>query len=188
MDVLNATDNSFNRFNGSDHHVIYLDTSSNIACSRSSNVVDSSTESSNIEGKNNSTENIYGNSSIPCQNCSTTLINCSQNATQTNETTNSTSDNQLEELQKPSYISQTNNSIEISVSSIDNDNSHPNYDYLYHEVPGDDSNLHDYMIAVIVSLCVAIFAVIAVISTFFLLEFLSRRKQLRNTKIRPFVS
>ncbi|XP_050409547.1 uncharacterized protein LOC126824374 [Patella vulgata] len=44
------------------------------------------------------------------------------------------------------------------------------------------------LIAVVLSLTVAIFAVFAVISIFMFLELLSRRKQIRNTKIRPFVS
>ncbi|KAI8780815.1 chitinase protein PB1E7.04c, partial [Biomphalaria glabrata] len=44
------------------------------------------------------------------------------------------------------------------------------------------------LIAVIVSLCVAIFAVIALISGYMLVELTSRRKHVRNPKIRPFVS
>ncbi|GFR85708.1 hypothetical protein ElyMa_006034700 [Elysia marginata] len=44
------------------------------------------------------------------------------------------------------------------------------------------------LIAVVVSLCVAIFAVIALISGYMLAEMVSRRKHVRNTKIRPFVS
>ncbi|XP_076449999.1 uncharacterized protein LOC143286342 [Babylonia areolata] len=44
------------------------------------------------------------------------------------------------------------------------------------------------LFAVIISLSVAIFAVIAVISVFLLMELMSRRRQIRNTKIRPFVS
>ncbi|XP_070182289.1 uncharacterized protein [Littorina saxatilis] len=44
------------------------------------------------------------------------------------------------------------------------------------------------LLAVIISLSVAIFAVIAVISIFLLMEVMSRRRQIRNTKIRPFVS
>lgn len=61
--------------------------------------------------------------------------------------------------------------------------------FMYEEIPDDDENeLNEYLIAVIVSLCTAIFAVIAVISTFLLLELLRRRRQIRNTKIRPFVT
>lgn len=52
----------------------------------------------------------------------------------------------------------------------------------------DEEDSQKPLIAVIVSLCVSIFAVFAVISIFMLLELLSRRNQLRNTKIRPFVS
>lgn len=44
------------------------------------------------------------------------------------------------------------------------------------------------LIAVVVSLCVSIFAVIALISGYMLMEVMSRRKHVRNTKIRPFVS
>ncbi|KAH9490994.1 hypothetical protein Btru_032417 [Bulinus truncatus] len=44
------------------------------------------------------------------------------------------------------------------------------------------------LIAVVVSLCVAIFAVIALISGYMLVEMTSRRKHVRNPKIRPFVS
>ncbi|GFN83548.1 hypothetical protein PoB_001005400 [Plakobranchus ocellatus] len=44
------------------------------------------------------------------------------------------------------------------------------------------------LIAVIVSLCVSIFAVVALISGYMLVEMVSRRKHVRNTKIRPFVS
>ncbi|XP_041367470.1 uncharacterized protein LOC121382056 isoform X2 [Gigantopelta aegis] len=44
------------------------------------------------------------------------------------------------------------------------------------------------LIAVILSLCVAIFAVFALISLYMLFELMARRRQLRNTKIRPFVS
>ena len=44
------------------------------------------------------------------------------------------------------------------------------------------------LLAVIISLSVAIFAVVAVISIFLLMELMSRRRQIRNTKIRPFVS
>jgi len=63
-----------------------------------------------------------------------------------------------------------------------------NIAFLYEELPEDDRILNEYMIAVIVSLCTAIFAVIALISTFLLLEILTRRKQLRNSKIRPMLS
>ncbi|KAL5006672.1 hypothetical protein ScPMuIL_015478 [Solemya velum] len=52
----------------------------------------------------------------------------------------------------------------------------------------DDKAFSEYRVAVIVSLCAAIFAVGALISAFLLIEFMKRRKQLRNTKIRPFVS
>lgn len=62
------------------------------------------------------------------------------------------------------------------------------FPFMYEEIPDDDSVLNEYLIAVIVSLCTAIFAVIAVISTFLLLELLRRRRQIRNTKIRPFVT
>ncbi|KAK7477284.1 hypothetical protein BaRGS_00031472 [Batillaria attramentaria] len=44
------------------------------------------------------------------------------------------------------------------------------------------------LLAVITSLSVAIFAVIGVISIFLMMEIMSRRRQIRNTKIRPFVS
>ncbi|CAG5124004.1 unnamed protein product, partial [Candidula unifasciata] len=44
------------------------------------------------------------------------------------------------------------------------------------------------LIAVVVSLCVSIFAVIALISGYMLVEMTTRRKHVRNTKIRPFVS
>lgn len=52
----------------------------------------------------------------------------------------------------------------------------------------DERAFNEYRVAVIVSLCAAIFAVGALISAFLLIEFMKRRKQLRNTKIRPFVS
>ena len=51
---------------------------------------------------------------------------------------------------------------------------------------GEDSEMP--LLAVIISLSVAIFAVVAVISIFLLMELMSRRRQIRNTKIRPFVS
>ncbi|XP_061173257.1 uncharacterized protein LOC133182410 isoform X2 [Saccostrea echinata] len=63
----------------------------------------------------------------------------------------------------------------------------PSYNIFLQDAEEDD-NSQEYMIAVILSLCVAIFAVIAVISSFLLMEFISRQKQIRNTKIRPFVS
>ena len=44
------------------------------------------------------------------------------------------------------------------------------------------------LLAVIISLSVAILAVVAVISIFLVMELMSRRRQIRNTKIRPFVS
>ena len=126
--------------------------------------------------------NSYLNTTISQKsNCSNDMINCTERSTNTSDTTN-------EELPRPSYQSQSNASITVDISGDGGDDGQPNYDYLYHEAPEDDSILQDYMTAVIVSLCVAIFAVIAVISTFLLLEFVSRRKQLRNTKIRPFVS
>ncbi|XP_005097259.1 chitinase-like protein PB1E7.04c [Aplysia californica] len=52
----------------------------------------------------------------------------------------------------------------------------------------DDEDTTRPMIAVVVSLSVAIFAVIALISVYMLMEMASRRKHVRNTKIRPFVS
>jgi hypothetical protein len=62
--------------------------------------------------------------------------------------------------------------------------------------PGDGPWVADYeviespmpMIAVIISLCVALLAVVGVIGFFLLMELVSRRRQIRNTKIRPFVS
>lgn len=62
--------------------------------------------------------------------------------------------------------------------------------------PGPPWSFDDYeeedsqmpLLAVIISLSVAIFAVVAVISVFLLMELMSRRRQIRNTKIRPFVS
>ncbi|OWF44580.1 uncharacterized protein LOC110458173 [Mizuhopecten yessoensis] len=62
------------------------------------------------------------------------------------------------------------------------------YSFMYDGVSDDDRILNEYMIAVIVSLGTAIFAVIAFLSTFLLLEVLSRRRQLGNSKIRPMVS
>ncbi|XP_069132246.1 uncharacterized protein [Argopecten irradians] len=62
------------------------------------------------------------------------------------------------------------------------------YSFVYDEISDDDRILNEYMIAVIVSLGTAIFAVVAVLSTFLLLEVLSRRRQLGNSKIRPMVS
>ncbi|BFZ05195.1 hypothetical protein BsWGS_08233 [Bradybaena similaris] len=44
------------------------------------------------------------------------------------------------------------------------------------------------LIAVVVSLCVSIFAVIALISGYMLVEMTTKRKHVRNTRIRPFVS
>ena len=52
----------------------------------------------------------------------------------------------------------------------------------------EDSEIQRPLIAVIVSLCVAIFAVFALISLYMLFELMARRRQIRNTKIRPFVS
>lgn len=63
----------------------------------------------------------------------------------------------------------------------------PSYNIFFQDVEEDDYS-QEYMMAVVLSLCVAIFAVIAVISSFLLMEFISRQKQIRNTKIRPFVS
>lgn len=71
------------------------------------------------------------------------------------------------------------------VQQIDNRLIFP---FMYEEIPEDDNVLNEYLIAVIVSLCTAICAVIGVISTFLLLEFLRRRRHVGNTKIRPFVS
>ncbi|PVD33542.1 hypothetical protein C0Q70_04799 [Pomacea canaliculata] len=55
------------------------------------------------------------------------------------------------------------------------------YDY-------DDDESGMPLLAVIISLSTAIFAVILVISIFLLMELMTRRRQIRNTKIRPFVS
>ncbi|XP_062582080.1 uncharacterized protein LOC134243869 [Saccostrea cucullata] len=77
------------------------------------------------------------------------------------------------------FQSQTNQNVSKEVA--------PNYNIFLQDVEEDD-NSQEYMLAVILSLCVAIFAVIAVISSFLLMEFISRQKQIRNTKIRPFVS
>ncbi|BFZ15738.1 hypothetical protein BsWGS_18777 [Bradybaena similaris] len=52
---------------------------------------------------------------------------------------------------------------------------------------GDEDSVKP-LIAVVVSLCVAIFAVIALISGYMLVEIMTRRKHVRNTRIRPFVS
>lgn len=79
----------------------------------------------------------------------------------------------------------TENDTSVVEQSINNRLIFP---FMYEEIPDDDSVLNEYLIAVIVSLCTAIFAVIAVISTFLLLEFIKRRRQIRNTKIRPFVT
>lgn len=79
----------------------------------------------------------------------------------------------------------TGNGTDVVEQSINNRLIFP---FMYEEIPDDDSVLNEYLIAVIVSLCTAIFAVIAVISTFLLLELLRRRRQIRNTKIRPFVT
>ncbi|GAB1599917.1 uncharacterized protein LOC115213987 [Argonauta hians] len=51
-----------------------------------------------------------------------------------------------------------------------------------------DTSLSSNIVAVIVSLSVALFAVCVVIASFVLIELITRRKQLRSTKIRPFVS
>ena len=52
----------------------------------------------------------------------------------------------------------------------------------------DDDDTTRPLIAVVVSLCVSIFAVIALIAGYMLVEMVSRRQHVRNTKIRPFVS
>lgn len=51
-----------------------------------------------------------------------------------------------------------------------------------------DTSLSSNVVAVIVSLSVALFAVCVVIASFVLIELITGRKQLRSTKIRPFVS
>lgn len=80
-------------------------------------------------------------------------------------------------------------------SNIDNDttavkklSNRELFPFMYAELPEDDREVNEYMIAVIVSLCTAIFAVIAVISIFLLRELITKRKQIGNSKIRPFVS
>ena len=52
----------------------------------------------------------------------------------------------------------------------------------------DDFDKSRPMIAVVLSLSVAIFAVVAMISTYMLMEIMSTRSNVRNTKIRPFLS
>ena len=74
-----------------------------------------------------------------------------------------------------------------SNSTLGSSGGSPSYNIFFQDVEEDDHS-QEYMMAVVLSLCVAIFAVIAVISSFLLMEFISRQKQIRNTKIRPFVS
>ncbi|XP_071121382.1 uncharacterized protein [Mytilus edulis] len=82
----------------------------------------------------------------------------------------------------------SNTSTQNETTAVEPINNRLIFPFMYEEIPADDSVLSTYLIAVIVSLCTAIFAVIAVISTFLLLEILRRRRQIRNTKIRPFVT
>lgn len=82
----------------------------------------------------------------------------------------------------------SNTSTQNETTAVEPINNRLIFPFMYEEIPADDSVLNTYLIAVIVSLCTAIFAVIAVISTFLLLEILRRRRQIRNTKIRPFVT
>lgn len=52
----------------------------------------------------------------------------------------------------------------------------------------DEENSDRPLIAVVVSLCVSVMAVIALILGYMLVEMSTRRKHVRNTKIRPFLS
>ncbi|CAC5366247.1 unnamed protein product [Mytilus coruscus] len=106
----------------------------------------------------------------------------SQNNTLTNKSAQS-----VPKLGSLSYLT-SNTSTQNETTAVQQINNRLIFPFMYEEIPDDDSVLNTYLIAVIVSLCTAIFAVIAVISTFLLLELLRRRRQIRNTKIRPFVS
>ncbi|XP_052065975.1 uncharacterized protein LOC127705674 [Mytilus californianus] len=106
----------------------------------------------------------------------------SQNNTLINQSAQS-----VPKLGSLSYLT-SNTSTQNETTAVQQINNRLIFPFMYEEIPDDDSVLNTYLIAVIVSLCTAIFAVIAVISTFLLLEILRRRRQIRNTKIRPFVS
>ena len=62
----------------------------------------------------------------------------------------------------------------------------PPLSWPFTDYEGEESEMP--LFAVIISLTVAIVAVVGVISVFLLMELMSRRRQIRNTKIRPFVS
>lgn len=84
-----------------------------------------------------------------------------------------------------SYSNDSNINNDTAVKKLTNRELFP---FMYEEIPDDDKEVSEYMVAVIVSLCTAIFAVIAVISIFLLKDLISKRKQIGNSKIRPFVS
>ncbi|XP_060072455.1 uncharacterized protein LOC132552312 [Ylistrum balloti] len=114
---------------------------------------------------------------------------------------NSTGENSFPSYSNTTAIDSTGTSITSSISSSSvtstvKSTTSPTtkhvvvskYSFMYDDISDDDRILNEYMIAVIVSLGTAIFAVVAVLSTFLLLEVLSRRRQLGNSKIRPMVS
>jgi hypothetical protein len=121
----------------------------------------------------------------------TTSVNTTKTTT-TTTTLNSTNSSETEkrdqkiEIGGISFQFQTNQNTSNGTHHVVSGGV-PSYNIFFQDVEEDDYS-QEYMMAVVLSLCVAIFAVIAVISSFLLMEFISRQKQIRNTKIRPFVS
>lgn len=129
-----------------------------------------------------STENITTNESA-FQNVTTVSVNTT-NAT---VTLGPETDMHVMELEIGGAAPQSQVNQNTSNNTLGSSGGSPSYNIFFQDVEEDDHS-QEYMMAVVLSLCVAIFAVIAVISSFLLMEFISRQKQIRNTKIRPFVS
>ena len=102
-----------------------------------------------------------------------------------NETTNQTSSDKTTNNNQTHYSEQLLSGSNVTAKSTYQVDLRSKYAFLYQELPEDDKVLNEYMVAVIVSLGTAIFAVVALITTCLLLEMLSRRRQLGNSKIRP---
>lgn len=165
-------------------------------------------DTSNISSSTEKLSSLSGNYSNSLNTTTLPLYNSTQK-TPTEESAfqnvttvshqNTTNLASLRNVTKPTPMKQA---IEIEIGGVAaqshinqnaSNNSHaangksPSYNIFFQDVEEDDHS-QEYLMAVVLSLCVAIFAVIAVISSFLLMEFISRQKQIRNTKIRPFVS
>ncbi|KAL3842397.1 hypothetical protein ACJMK2_020416 [Sinanodonta woodiana] len=88
------------------------------------------------------------------------------------------SDNKVDIVNAPGMTRSKDETVEFMVNSKNSKSQATENNYL----------IKGNLLAVIISLSAAILAVGVVISVFFLIEFASSRRQIRNTKIRPYIS